>query len=134
MIRSWFYSVIVFLWETPHRIGYWILLPLSRFCGMTVKNKLSINDLPMHINDETKRNYSPYRKRRCVEGAESKIRRTVSQEKGLHELHVDHQREKILRGRSASCPIPLQHIYYAHYLYIDKFKVEKGDDYHCLFI
>ena len=79
-----------------------------------------------------KEEYIPYRKRRCVE--DPKIRRTISQEKGLHELHVEYEREKMLRGRSASCPIPLQKMYYAHYLFIDKFKVEEGDDYPYLFL
>lgn len=134
MVRDWIYTVILFLFETPQRLGYWIYLPLSRFCGMSGKNKFSNQELPMHVSNETKRSYSPYRKRRCVEGEESKIRRTASQEKGLHELHVDHEREKLLRGRSASCPIPIKNLYYGHYLFIDKFKVRKGDDYDCLFL
>ena len=97
---------------------------------MSTKHKLSIMDLPIHSSPPTDA-YTPYRKRKCVEGG---IRRTVSQNKDLHEKGVDLERQKILRGRSASCPVPLQHIYYAHYLYIEKFKVEKGDDYDFLFI
>ena len=97
---------------------------------MTVKHKLSITELPIH-QATPQEGYAPYRKRRCVETG---IRRTVSQSKGLHEMHVDLEREKMLRGRSASCPVPLQNIYYAHYLYIREFGVEKGDDYPYLFL
>lgn len=98
---------------------------------MNTKHKLSVKDIPECVPSALEKGYAPYRKRRCPEGG---IRRTVSQNKGLYEKGVDMEREKILRGRSVSCPVPLKHIYYAHYLYIDKFKVEEGDDYDCLFI
>ncbi len=98
---------------------------------MSTKHKLSIADIPICVESSLEKGYAPYRKRRYHEGG---IRRTVSQNKDLHERGIDMEREKMLRGRSVSCPVPLQHIYYAYYLYIDKFKVEKGDDYECLFI
>ncbi len=100
--------------------------------GMSRKNKQSMLELPIQMPPpEKKEGYAPYRKRRCVDGT---MKRTVSQNKGLHELNVDIEREKMLRGRSASCPIPLQKLYYAHYLYIDKFEIHEGDDYDLLFI
>ena len=97
---------------------------------MSTKHKLSIMDLPIH-SSPPKEEYVPYRKRICVKGA---IRRTLSQNKDLHEKGVDLEREKILRGRSVSCPVPFKHIYYAHYLYIREFNIEEGDDYACLFM